>query len=196
MSELNKKLYPLITDVIRSKIGGGVPVGTMAYWTGTAAGLAAITDDWMIANGGTLNKSLYPELFTSIGYTYGGSGNNFMLPYMTDMKYVRCNKSAGTVINASLPNITGRLISDDGGYNYSPYATGYRGETKQTHCHGALYIDATGVPSNTRGIDDSNVDRADGWLMFDASRCSKVYNSDVTTVTPYSMDMIPIIKVK
>ena len=168
----------------------------MAYWPGTAATLAAIEDDWIIANGATLNKSLYPELFKSIGYTYGGSGDNFLIPYMVDKKYVRCNSSAGSTVSASIPNITGKLISDDGGYNYTPYATGYKGENKQTYCHGALYIDATGVPSNTRGIDGANIDRADGWLMFDASRCSTVYNNDATTVTPYSMDMIPIIKVK
>lgn len=196
MGDMNKKTLPIFGDDIKSKIGGGVPVGTMAYWPGTAATLAAIEDDWIIANGATLNKSLYPELFKSIGYTYGGSGDNFLIPYMVDKKYVRCNSSAGSVVSASIPNITGKLISDDGGYNYTPYATGYKGENKQTHCHGALYVDATGVPSNTQGINGANTDRADGWLMFDASRCSTVYNNDATTVTPYSMDMIPIIKVK
>lgn len=196
MGDMNKKTLPIIGDDIKSKIGGGVPVGTMAYWPGTAATLAAVEDDWIIANGATLNKSLYPELFQSIGYTYGGSGDNFLIPYMVDKKYVRCNSSAGSVVSASIPNITGKLISDDGGYNYTPYATGYKDENKQTHCHGALYVDATDVPANTKGINASNADRADGWLCFDASRCSSVYKSSATTVTPYSMDMIPIIKVK
>lgn len=196
MGDMNKKTLPIFGDDIKSKIGGGVPVGTMAYWPGTAATLAAIEDDWIIANGATLNKSLYPELFKSIGYTYGGSGDNFLIPYMVDKKYVRCNSSAGSTVSASIPNITGRIISDDGGFPYSPYATGYKGEDRHTYEYGAFHIDSSNPPANIGGIDATNRDRADAWLCFDASRCSTVYNNDATTVTPYSMDMIPIIKVK
>jgi len=32
----------------------------------------------------TVNKTAYPELFNVIGYTWGGSGNNFALPYFPD----------------------------------------------------------------------------------------------------------------
>lgn len=160
----------------------------MAYWTGTAAGLAAITDDWMIANGGTLNKSLYPELFTSIGYTYGGSGNNFKLPYMTDKKYVRCNGSAGTTIAASIPNITGTFPGV--GQQYGGV------HTNEAALSGAFYRENTSnKPANGVKVGNDGSNR-DDIFNFYASRCSKVYNSGATTVTPYSMDMIPIIKIK
>ena len=38
------------------------------------------TTNWRQCNGATLSKTTYPELFAVIGYTYGGSGDNFELP--------------------------------------------------------------------------------------------------------------------
>ena len=35
---------------------------------------------WLICNGASVSKNVYPELFNAIQYTYGGSGNNFNLP--------------------------------------------------------------------------------------------------------------------
>ena len=169
------------------KLGGGVPVGTMAYWPGTAATLSAIEDDWIIANGATLNKSLYPELFKSIGYTYGGSGDNFLIPYMVDKKYVRCNSSAGSTVSASIPNITG---------TFPGVGQQYASHHNEAALTGAFYRENT---SNrpTNGISIANDGgQKDDVFNFYASRCSSVYKSSATTVTPYSMDMIPIIKVK
>lgn len=168
------------------KLGGGVPVGTMAYWPGTAATLAAVEDDWIIANGATLNKSLYPELFKSIGYTYGGSGDNFLIPYMVDKKYVRCYSSAGTVTSASIPNIRGR---------YGDWVSNIVAGSLS----GAIYWPGTGQQNEHCKHENGFISAGGGVqqvFAFDASRCSSVYKSSATTVTPYSMDMIPIIKVK
>ena len=173
MGDMNKKTLPIFGDDIKSKIGGGVPVGTMAYWPGTAATLAAIEDDWIIANGATLNKSLYPELFKSIGYTYGGSGDNFSLPYMVDKKYVRCGGVSGVVVEAGLPNISGTF----GGNRYYG-ASGAFAYLGSTHVRGS---------SRSGGAMEG--------VHFNAARSNAIYGKS-TTVTPYSMDMIPIIKVK
>jgi len=35
---------------------------------------------WLICDGGGYNTALYPDLFDAIGYTFGGSGNTFVLP--------------------------------------------------------------------------------------------------------------------
>ena len=35
---------------------------------------------WMLCDGRTLQTNLYPELFTALGYLYGGSGGNFNIP--------------------------------------------------------------------------------------------------------------------
>ena len=44
---------------------------------------------FLIADGRSLKKSEYAELFTVIGYTYGGSGDNFNLPNFADGKFMR-----------------------------------------------------------------------------------------------------------
>ena len=52
-----------------------LPVGTVIPLAGTQ------TDpDWLLCEGATLSKSEYEELWNVIGYTYGGSGDNFQLP--------------------------------------------------------------------------------------------------------------------
>jgi microcystin-dependent protein len=35
---------------------------------------------WLVCNGASISRDIYPELFNAIQYTYGGSGNNFNLP--------------------------------------------------------------------------------------------------------------------
>ncbi len=42
--------------------------------------MATAPTGWLICNGQSLSKTTYAELFAAIGYTYGGSGNEFMLP--------------------------------------------------------------------------------------------------------------------
>ena len=44
---------------------------------------------FLIADGRSLKKSEYPELFNVLGYIYGGSGENFNLPNFADGKFMR-----------------------------------------------------------------------------------------------------------
>ena len=44
---------------------------------------------FLIADGRSLKKSEYPELFNVLGYVYGGSGENFNLPNFSDGKFMR-----------------------------------------------------------------------------------------------------------
>ena len=44
---------------------------------------------FLIADGRSLKKSEYPELFNVLGYIYGGSGENFNLPNFSDGKFMR-----------------------------------------------------------------------------------------------------------
>jgi microcystin-dependent protein len=53
----------------------GVPAGTIMGWGGTTA-----PDQWVICDGSSVPKNTYSALFAAIGYTYGGSGDNFNLP--------------------------------------------------------------------------------------------------------------------
>jgi microcystin-dependent protein len=56
---------------------GVMPIGSVIPFAGATA-----TSGFMICNGTSMNKGLYPQLFAIIGYTYGGSGNTFKLPDM------------------------------------------------------------------------------------------------------------------
>lgn len=40
----------------------------------------SVPNGWLPCNGVSLNKNLFSDLFNAIGYTYGGSGNNFNIP--------------------------------------------------------------------------------------------------------------------
>lgn len=44
---------------------------------------------FLIADGRSLKKSEYPELFNVLGYVYGGSGENFNIPNFSDGKFMR-----------------------------------------------------------------------------------------------------------
>ncbi len=54
---------------------GVIPAGTINLYGGSSA-----PSDWLLCNGSSVSKNTYPALFSAIGYTYGGSGNNFNLP--------------------------------------------------------------------------------------------------------------------
>lgn len=54
-------------------------VGEMRVFAGT---VEKIPVGWLYCNGGSLSKTVWPELFLAIGYAWGGSGDNFNLPDM------------------------------------------------------------------------------------------------------------------
>lgn len=55
------------------------------------SGFNADRGDFLICNGRSLNKNTYPALFSAIGYTFGGSGNNFNLPDMRGLVARGCD---------------------------------------------------------------------------------------------------------
>jgi len=55
-----------------------MPIGSIVMW-GTAT---PPNDNWVFCDGTDLQKSMYPELFDILKYTYGGSGNFFKVPNM------------------------------------------------------------------------------------------------------------------
>lgn len=55
------------------------------YLIGTMSAMPTPPDDtWKICDGAELNRFEYADLFRSIGYSYGGSGDYFALPDMRD----------------------------------------------------------------------------------------------------------------
>lgn len=46
-------------------------------------GQAAAPEGWLVCAGAALSAEMYPTLFASIGYRYGGSGDIFYVPNLT-----------------------------------------------------------------------------------------------------------------
>lgn len=55
----------------------GIPVGMINYYAA-----ANVPVGWLKCDGSMISKVAYPQLFDKIGYTYGGSGNDFRLPQL------------------------------------------------------------------------------------------------------------------
>ncbi len=130
-----------------------------------------------------MSKSLYPELFAVIGYTYGGSGNGFCVPDLTDGKFLQYGTTmdAGKVIEAGLPDITGHFRTEAQLHG----ATGgaWVGGAFRNERAGTYHLECPVGGSNWTGV------------SFSASRSNKIYGNS-KTVQPFSMTVIPIIKVK
>lgn len=67
---------------------------------------ATIPDGWLPCDGSEVDRNLYKELFGSIGYTYGGSGNTFNVPDIRGRTII----GSGTGIDMTL-----RSLADTGG---------------------------------------------------------------------------------
>ena len=70
---------------LKTELTDGLPIGAYLSYPSQKV----IPAGFLIADGRTLKKSEYSELFDVIEYTYGGSGDNFNLPNFADGKFMR-----------------------------------------------------------------------------------------------------------
>lgn len=84
--------------------GGGLPVGSITAYAGkfTPSG-------WLLCDGSSVSRTDYPELYATIGTTYGsGDGRTtFNLPMLTDNRFIEGYSTSGERKNPGLPNIRG-----------------------------------------------------------------------------------------
>lgn len=71
--------------VLKSELSDGLPIGAYLQWSSEAK----TPDGFLLCDGRSLNKTEYSELFDVIGYTYGGSGDNFNIPVFNDGRFMR-----------------------------------------------------------------------------------------------------------
>ncbi|WP_103621385.1 phage tail protein [Campylobacter concisus] len=159
---------------LKTELTDGLPIGAyLSYPT-----QKVIPAGFLIADGRSLKKSEYSELFDVIGYTYGGRGDNFNLPNFADGKFMRGiggNAAAlGVAQDDAIRNITGTLPPYDAGAMPSG---GEYGVFKQHSGGGPVVIGA----QQTRG-----------YYTFDASRVVPTANEN----RPLNMSVVVIIKVK
>ena len=150
-----------------------LPIGSYIQFAGSQA-----PDGFLVCNGGEISRTTYSALFAVIGTTYGsGDGSTtFNLPNLTD-RFLQGSASVGTVKDAGLPNITGRMLL----WQYSGW------ESQST---GAISNSLTGSYGTTGG--GSPILR-DGIMQFNASESNGIYGNS-TTVQPPALTCLICIK--
>lgn len=137
---------------------------------------------WLKANGATVSRALYPELFAAIGTVFGaGDGaTTFGLPDLRgeflrgldEARGVDPDRVLGSSQASAAPNITGQV----------------RGSVEEAGSSAAGAFDL--LKTNTTGASTGG----QSWgFTFDASRSSPVYQ-DVAEVRPRSVAMLACIK--
>lgn len=162
-------------DGVETELVGGVPVGSIMAWPYNSIPTSGGT--WLLCDGSTFSSSQYPKLYALAGTD--------VLPDLRG-RFLQGSTTAGTVIEAGLPNISGRIISDDGGYPYSAFAHSYEGQNTNRFAKGCFFVDSYTSVSSTRpyGMGSQNQDRADGALAFEASRSNPIYGASETVQPP------------
>lgn len=94
----------MIDNALSGQTDSGVPSGVMVPFAGKT-----VPDGWLLCNGASLAKASYPDLFTAIGYTWGGSGNTFYLPNYNGRHILGTTyaNNVGSTVSAGLPDISG-----------------------------------------------------------------------------------------
>ena len=75
-------------------------IGTILLWGGNNATNLTNTD-YLICNGNGISKTTYSDLFTIIGYRYGGSGDNFILPDLRERIAIGADVLGNVTYNGS-----------------------------------------------------------------------------------------------
>ena len=100
------------TDKLQVNAGGTAPEwvaasgdphnsGMLICWAGTNG---TIPTGWLLCDGASVATATYPDLFTAIGYAYGGAGANFNLPNMVS-RFTR-GAATQTAATGGADNIT------------------------------------------------------------------------------------------
>lgn len=178
------KLYECINDVTaggsvpsadstnwKAFSTGGLPVGFIAPYAGTG-----IAEGWLDCDGSAVSRTMYPDLFTAIGTTWGvGDGSTtFNLPRSEDLvlQGASTTNPVGTYKQAGLPNIEGSIELTGSSY------TMFLGDTIS---NGAL---STNSESRYRLGTQATTGTLQSKLSFDASQSNAIYGASDTVQSP------------
>ena len=165
-AELDNRLRRLEEKIIERE----TPIGSVHYFA-----IATPPAGYLKADGSSVGRETYPELFTAIGTTFGeGDGETtFHLPNLMG-RFAEGSATPGTVKAAGLPNITGyfNIASDKLVSFVPPFTEGSK---------------------STRYGGTNNLGTGDNGLWFDASTCHPVYGAS-DTVQPPALTLLPCIK--
>ena len=160
------------------------PAGTVIWFSGKT-----LPSGYLVCNGQSLKKATYANLFNAIGYTYGGSGDNFNVPNLSDGngRFIRATtdfSKVGTKQDDAIRNITGYC-----GYNQAYYATAVAAGAFSRYFPGST-AHYTGNSERTAEIGlisfDANIDNSqDGNPMAGHANGADIH--------PYNISLVPLI---
>lgn len=170
---------------LKTELTDGLPIGAYLSYPSQKT----IPAGFLLADGRSLKKAEYTELFDVIGYTYGGSGQNFNLPNFADGKFMRGiggNAAAlGTAQQDAIRNITGEINTSSEAYEYNNPSFFENGNYLAKGVFSKIARENSRRPTlNANG-------KSETWV-FDASRVVPTANEN----RPLNMAVVVIIKVK
>ncbi|WP_107686327.1 phage tail protein [Campylobacter concisus] len=83
--------------VKKSQLKDGIPVGSYLLYSSNSN----TPDGFLRCDGSALDKTTYAALFAAIGYTYGRSGDKFLLPNFSDGKFMRSTGGNAAALGAA-----------------------------------------------------------------------------------------------
>ena len=154
-----------ISKIKSDRIDDGIKPGDICY------SLRTEKEGWLLCNGASYLTTDYPDLFSVIGYTFGGSNSQFNVPnYSGKFLQMDTSKTIGQNIEAGLPNITGELM-----YYRNNASAIKTGVFSSSISKSESYAGNT----STNGISMTPV--------FDASKSNSIYGKSNTVQPPASI---------
>ena len=160
---------------LKTELQKAIPVGSYLLYSSNTN----TPEGFLRCDGSALDKTAYAALFAAIGYTYGRSGDKFLLPNFSDGKFMRGtggNAAAlGTAQQDAIRNIQGEFRIGDG--------TGIC--TTSSSASGAF------TKGNTRYSVLPLIGGSESYsMLFSASRVVPTANEN----RPYNMAVVVLIK--
>jgi microcystin-dependent protein len=163
------------------------PVGSLQAYAGASA-----PTGWLLCDGTSYSTSVYPELFSVLGYTYGGSAGNFNMPDLRGRVPMGAgtgaqNGGTGTGVISGGTALTARTRGAFGG-----------DERLQSHQHNYSEVTTSGGSVNSSGdiiwaVSGGNVvDKAGfGYLKTKTTGSGGAENMPPFLVTNYIIKAVP-----
>ena len=163
----NDRLYAMVDGQEKTLGGaGGVPVGTIIAWPFNAAPTEYGT--WLLCDGSTYSAVAYPKLYAL--------SKSATLPDLRD-RFLQGSATAGKLVEAGLPNITGDIGISCSSNNCSSQTNGVAGRL--------IRINNFLAPVKNGHLSGSVYSAQKYEWIFDASLVNKLYGAS-TTVQPAS----------
>ena len=159
------------------------PAGTVIWFSGKT-----LPSGYLVCNGQSLKKATYANLFNAIGYTYGGSGDNFNVPNLSDGngRFIRATtdfSKVGTKQDDAIRNITGR--GGIGSY-----------KVNDSMVHGIFYTKTAGGYHRYSAGESTTTEPQ---IFVDVNRDTNSYGNPMAghangaDIHPYNISLVPLI---